>query len=91
MNKLDNYSSFNYKNESYSTTAYSLSKDFDGFIINEGADLTFFNPSSFSHDFMTPEFGNQSYFMGTTQENREFTFPILLKAVTMAEYKNFLR
>ena len=91
MNKIDNYSSFNYKNESYSTTAYSLSVDFNGFIINEGVDLTFFNASSFSHEFMTPQFANQSYFMGTTQENREFTFPILLKAVTMAKYKNFLR
>lgn len=87
----DNYLSFNYKNESYSTTAYSLYNDFNGFIINEGTDLTFFNPSNFSHEFMTPQFANQSYFMGTTQENREFNFSILLKSVTMSTYKNFLR
>lgn len=87
----DNYLSFNYKNESYSTTAYSLYNDFNGFIINEGTDLTFFNPSNFSHEFMTPQFGNQNYFMGTTQENREFTFSILLKDVSLATYKNFLR
>lgn len=88
----DNYLSFNYKNMNYeSGTKYRLYADFNGFVINEGTDLTFFNPSNFSHEFMTPQFTSQSYFMGTTQENREFTFPILLKGVTLAEYKNFLR
>ena len=87
----DKYLGFNYKNVSYSTTAYSLYNDFKGFIINEGADLTFFNPSNFSHEFMTPQFGNQRYFMGTTQESREFVFPILLNGVTLIEYKNFLQ
>ncbi len=80
----DNYKSFTYK-------GISLSTSFNGFIINEGNDLIFFNPSQFSHEFTTPQFGNQSYFMGTNKENREFNFPILLQAQTLLEYKNFLR
>jgi len=87
----DKYLSFNYKNASFSTTAYNLYNDFKGFVINEGVDLTFFNPSNFSHEFVTPQFASQSYFMGTTQENREFNFLILLQGVTIVEYKTFLR
>lgn len=88
----DNYLSFNFKNANYNpTTKYSLYTHFGGFVINEGTDLTFFNPSSFSHEFVNPKFGNQSYFTGTTRENREFTFNIILKDRTLAQYKEFLR
>jgi hypothetical protein len=88
----DNYLSFNYINLNYASgTKYRLESDFKGYVLGEIGDLTFFNPSGFSHEFMTPQFGNQSYFMGTTQENREFNFSILLKGVSLAEYKEFLR
>ena len=67
----DNYLSFNYNNPNFTTEIEDFSNklsDFGGFIINEGNDLKFFNPSNFSHEFMTPQFGKQSYFLGTTRE-----------------------
>jgi hypothetical protein len=78
---IDNYSSFTYN---------GVRLDTYGFIRNEGDDLRIFNPSNFSHDFTTPQFGNQSYFVGTTRENREFNFSVVLDSVTLTEYKSFL-
>ncbi|GEM_PF-6875064 len=90
----DNYLSFNYKKSDYTGTSpfdgYRLNADFGGFVVNEGLDLTFFNPS-FSHDFTTPQFGNQSYFIGTTREAREFSFPIAFEDITLTEYRDVLR
>lgn len=90
----DNYLSFNYKNSSYTGTApfnkYRLYEDFGGFIINELDDLTLFNPSEFSHEFVNPQFGNQSFFIGTSRENREFEFPIALEEISLADYRGFL-
>lgn len=87
----DKYLSFNYLNTIYSSTIVSLYDSFNGFIVGEIGELKFFNPSSFNHEFITPQFGNQSYFMGTSQENREFEFQIMLMNSTLSNYKNFLR
>ena len=64
--------------------------NYNGFLVNGGEDLKFFNASNFNHEFVTPQFGNKSYFLGTTRENREFNFNIALSAVTLAQYRNFL-
>ena len=67
-----------------------LLSEFNGFIINEGDDLKFFNPSNFSHEFTTPQFSNRSFLTGTSRENREFNFNIFLQEVDLEEYKEFL-
>jgi len=88
----DNYLSFNYNNPNFTKAEFNNKlSNFNGFIINEGNDLKFFNPSNFSHEFMTPQFGKQSYFLGTTRENREFNFSILLRGITLDTYREFLR
>ena len=80
---MANYTDFKYKNT-------WLSSYNNAFIINSGDDLKFFNQSNFNQDFTTPQFGNQSYFLGTTMENREFNFNITLPEITLSEYKEFL-
>ncbi|MFW6311834.1 MAG: hypothetical protein ACOC1K_06325 [Nanoarchaeota archaeon] len=80
----DNFKSFTYNGK-------SLSEDFSGFIKNEGDDLRFFNPSNFSQEFITPQFGNQAFFLGTTKENREFNLSISLEDITLTKYREFLR
>ena len=76
------YKDFTFRNRSLS--------EFNGFIINGGDDLKFFNPSNFSHEFTTPQFSNRSFLTGTSRENREFNFNIFLQEVDLEQYKDFL-
>lgn len=79
--KNSKYQDFLYKGEKLS--------DYNGFIINEGQDLKFFNPT-FNHEFASPQFTKKSYFLGTTIEKREFNFSIILKEITLQKYREFL-
>ena len=61
-----------------------------GFILNEGEDLKFPSLPSFNNEFAFPKFGDVSYFLGTTKENRTISFTVALHEITIQEYKNFL-
>lgn len=64
--------------------------DHKGKIINEGEDLKFFNAPSFSNEFANTKFGNKTYYLGSTVENKELNYRVILIGVTLNEYKNFL-
>ena len=61
-----------------------------GFILNEGEDLKFPSLPSFNNEFAFPKFGEVSYFLGTTKENRTIGFTVALYEVTIQQYRNFL-
>lgn len=64
--------------------------DIKGFILNEGEDLKFPSLPSFNNEFAFPKFGEISYFLGTTKENRTIGFTVALHEVTIQQYRNFL-
>ena len=84
----DKYLGFKYDGKSL---GQEEGDDFNGFIKNDGDELRFFNPSNFGHEFTTPQFGSQSYFLGTTRENREFSLSVVLEEIELSEYRTFLR
>jgi hypothetical protein len=78
----DNFISFNFKNESLS--------DYNGKIINDGADLQIFSTPSFTNQFEFPKFGNRSLLTGVDKQNRTFNFNIILVDISFLRYKEFL-
>lgn len=66
------------------------SLDKNVYIINEGEDLNFFNSPSFSHDIIYPKFGEISFINGLTKESREIEFSVLVKDVSLKDYKKVL-
>lgn len=64
--------------------------DIKGFILNEGEDLKFPSLPSFNNEFAFPKFGEVSYFLGTTKENRTIGFTVALHEITIQQYRNFL-
>ena len=78
----DNFISFNFKNESLS--------DYNGKIINGGADLQIFSTPSFTNQFEFPKFGNRSLLTGVDKQNRTFNFNIILVDISLLRYKEFL-
>jgi hypothetical protein len=78
----DNFISFNFKNESLS--------DYNGKIINGGADLQIFSTPSFTNQFEFPKFGNRSLLTGVDKQNRTFNFNIILVDISFLRYKEFL-
>jgi len=78
----DNFISFNFKNESLS--------DYNGKIINDGADLQIFSTPSFTNQFEFPKFGNRSLLTGVDKQNRTFNFNIILVDISLLRYKEFL-
>jgi hypothetical protein len=78
----DNFISFNFKNESLS--------DYNGKIINDGADLQIFSTPSFTNQFEFPKFGNKSLLTGVDKQNRTFNFNIILVDISFLRYKEFL-
>ena len=65
-------------------------KDFKGVIRNEGDDLNFSNAPSFNNEFAQVRLGKNSYYLGTTKENKIFQLSVILIGVTMSEYRQFL-
>lgn len=64
--------------------------DFKGFIVNDGEGLQFVNSPEFSNEFAQMPYGKQTFYLGNTQGNRMFTFNIVLKEISLQEYRDFL-
>lgn len=87
MDNIDKYIGFEYNGVKVNMGPKANIK---GFIINEGEDLKFPSLPSFSNEFAFPKFGEISYFLGTTKENRTIGFTVALHEVTIQQYRNFL-
>ena len=84
----DKYLGFTYRNKKLNMTE---SADFKGFIENSGNELSFFNTPDFSNEFVSPQFGERTYYLGNTKTNRIFSLKVQLDKITLKEYKEFLR
>lgn len=84
---MEKYIGFKYNEIEISLESTS---NYKGFIINGGEDLKFPNLPSFSNEFAFPKFGETSYFLGTTKENRTISFQLMLLDMTIQEYRSFL-
>lgn len=82
IGRKDEYLYFNYKGRS--------SSDFNTFIINEGGDLLFANSPSFTSEFAFPKFGESSYLLGTSIENRAFQMDLFSVGVSLSTYRELL-
>lgn len=87
MGNMDKYIGFEYNGIKVNM---GPNADIKGFILNEGEDLKFPSLPSFSNEFAFPKFGEVSYFLGTTKENRTIGFTVALHEVTIQQYRNFL-
>lgn len=87
MDNIDKYIGFEYNGIKVNMESDANIK---GFIINEGEDLKFPSLPSFSNEFAFPKFGEVSYFLGTTKENRTIGFTVALYEITIQQYRNFL-
>lgn len=77
----------NYLGFTYGGTHSSV---YNAFIVNEGSDLKFYNTPSFSNEFAFPKFGENSVLLGINKENREISFRLFLKEVSLTSYREFL-
>lgn len=68
----------------------SSTADFKGFIENSGNDLSFFNTPAFTNEFAVPNFGNRTFYLGNTKNNRTFSLKIQLDKINMKTYREFL-
>jgi hypothetical protein len=84
----DNYLGFKY-NKIHSFKDKTTS-GFEAFILNDGLDLFFSNTPNFSDSFAFPKFGETSYFLGNTKENRAFNLTVLVREVSLVNYRKFL-
>lgn len=87
MDNIDKYIGFEYNGIKVNMEPDANIK---GFILNEGEDLKFPSLPSFSNEFAFPKFGEVSYFLGTTKENRTIGFTVALHEITIQQYRNFL-
>ncbi len=87
MSNTDKYIGFEYNGIKVNM---GPNADIKGFIINGGEDLNFPSFPDFSNEFAFPKFGEVSYFLGTTIENRTIGFSISLYEVTLQEYREML-
>jgi L-amino acid N-acyltransferase YncA len=78
----DNYKRFKFNNV--------WSDTYNAYIVNEGEDLKFYNTPSFSNEFAFPRFGETSYYLGNTKENRVIGFKLIAVAQTLPEYRSLL-
>jgi hypothetical protein len=83
----DRYLGFTYNGKSMNMTAEA---DFFGFIENDGNQLSFFNTPEFSNEFVSPQFGERTYYTGNTKSNRTFDLKIQLDKITLHKYREFL-
>lgn len=87
MGNTDKYIGFEYNGIKVNMESDAKIK---GFIINGGEDLNFPSLPDFSNEFAFPKFGETSFFLGTTIENRKIGFSISLYEVTLQEYREML-
>jgi hypothetical protein len=84
----DKYLGFTY-NGIHSFNDY-ITSGFKAYILNDGEDLKFFNTPAFSNEYAFPKFGESSVLLGINKENRILNYRILVKEVTLSNYRKFL-
>lgn len=83
----DKYLGFKYRDK---TIGLDPNSDFQGFIENSGEDLMFSNSPEFSNEFISPQFGSETYYLGNTKSNRTFNLKIFLDSISLQKYREFL-
>lgn len=83
----DKFLGFKYKG----IHSYNNNLNFQAYIVNEGEDLKFSNSPEFTLETAAPKFGNINYYLGETKESRVITLDLLVKDVTLSQYRRFVR
>ena len=65
--------------------------DFRGFIVNSQADLAFSNGPQYTDEFVVPQYGDKTFYTGTTKSNRTFSLKISLDKINMRQYEDLLK
>jgi hypothetical protein len=68
-----------------------IESEFRGFIINSESDLSFSNGPQYTDEFVVPEYGDKTFYTGTTKSNRSFSLRIALDKINIREYRQLLK
>jgi phage-related protein len=83
----DRYLGFTFNGKSL---GMKTENDFYGFIQNNGEDLSFSNTPQFGDEFVVPQYGDRTFYTGTTKSNRAFSMKISLDKITLRQYRDLL-
>ncbi len=82
------YKSFDWRGENSYTK-------FGAFIMNDGDDLKFVGTPAFNNEFAQTQFGDRSFYLGTSVQNKELRFTVFVtgetgEGITLSDYRKFL-
>jgi len=82
-----------YKGFTFGSTRVAIdgTPTYQGFIINSGDDLKFSNSPEFNNEFASPRLGDYAIYTGTTVSSKTFNFSVMLDAITLAYYREFVK